>query len=62
MGGLLMLGQEIAIRELLPHWHLSYRELPDDPQDPPLARSACARWYLERERFRVLLENHPQAA
>jgi len=31
--GLLMLGKELSICELLPHWHLSYRELPDDPND-----------------------------
>lgn len=28
-----MLGKELSICELLPHWHLSYRELPDDPND-----------------------------
>jgi ATP-dependent DNA helicase RecG len=28
-----MLGDETAIRELLPHWHLSFKELPDDPTD-----------------------------
>lgn len=34
LAGLLMLGKELAIRELLPHWHLSYREPPDTPEDP----------------------------
>ncbi len=29
--GLWMLGDEVAIRELCPHWHLSYMELPDVP-------------------------------
>lgn len=32
--GLWMLGEETAIRELLPHWHLSYKEIPEDPEDP----------------------------
>ena len=31
--GLWMLGDETAIRELLPSWHLSFKELPDDPND-----------------------------
>ena len=31
--GLWMLGSETTIREALPHWHLSYKELPDDPGD-----------------------------
>lgn len=31
--GMWMLGDETAIREALPHWHLSYKELPDDPSD-----------------------------
>ena len=31
--GLLMLGEENAIREILPHWHLSYKEVPEDPAD-----------------------------
>ncbi|MCK6517110.1 putative DNA binding domain-containing protein [Myxococcota bacterium] len=31
--GLWMLGEETTIRELAPHWHLSYRELPEDPDD-----------------------------
>ncbi|RDV36232.1 AAA family ATPase [Bradymonadaceae bacterium TMQ3] len=33
LAGLWMLGDEIAIRDLLPHWHLSYKELPEDPND-----------------------------
>jgi ATP-dependent DNA helicase RecG len=33
-GGLWMLGQEVAIREALPAWHLSYKELPENPDDP----------------------------
>ncbi len=32
--GLWMLGDETTIREVLPHWHLSYKELPEDPRDP----------------------------
>lgn len=28
MGGLVMLGREVSIRDRFPHWHLSYRELP----------------------------------
>jgi len=32
--GLWMLGDEASIRELLPPWHLSFKELPDDPRDP----------------------------
>ncbi|MCA9526789.1 MAG: putative DNA binding domain-containing protein, partial [Myxococcales bacterium] len=31
--GLWMLGEELAIREALPPWHLSYKELPLDPED-----------------------------
>jgi predicted HTH transcriptional regulator len=31
--GLWMLGSETAIRELHPHWHLSFKELPADPDD-----------------------------
>ncbi|MDP1822588.1 MAG: ATP-binding protein [Archangium sp.] len=30
-GGLLMLGRELAIRDLFPHWHLSYREESERP-------------------------------
>ena len=33
LAGLLMLGRESAIRELLPHWHLSFKELPSAPGD-----------------------------
>lgn len=32
--GLWALGEETAIREVLPHWHLSFQELPEDPSDP----------------------------
>ncbi len=28
LGGLLVLGRELSIRDRFPHWHLSYRELP----------------------------------
>ncbi|MCB9540021.1 MAG: putative DNA binding domain-containing protein [Myxococcales bacterium] len=31
--GLWMLGEEASIREVLPHWHLSFKELPDEPDD-----------------------------
>ena len=31
--GLWMLGHENAIRELLPHWHLSFKELPENRGD-----------------------------
>ena len=31
--GLWMFGYEQSIRQVLPYWHLSYRELPADPQD-----------------------------
>ncbi|MGN6106853.1 MAG: ATP-binding protein, partial [Kofleriaceae bacterium] len=31
LGGLLMLGRELAIRDRFPAWHLSYRELPTEP-------------------------------
>ncbi len=31
--GLWMLGDEASIREVLPHWHLSFKELPDEPDD-----------------------------
>jgi predicted HTH transcriptional regulator len=30
LGGLLVLGRELSIRDRFPHWHLSYRELPAD--------------------------------
>jgi ATP-dependent DNA helicase RecG len=31
--GMWMLGSEISLRQLLPHWHLSFKELPADPTD-----------------------------
>lgn len=31
--GMWMLGNEISLRQLLPHWHLSFKELPSDPAD-----------------------------
>ena len=31
--GLWMLGTELALRRLNPNWHLSYKEMPDDPND-----------------------------
>jgi ATP-dependent DNA helicase RecG len=33
LAGLLMLGNELVLRQLFPNWHLSYREPPDDPAD-----------------------------
>lgn len=37
LGGLLVLGRELSIRDRFPAWHLSYRELPAEP-------SADVRW------------------
>ena len=31
--GLYMLGEEASLREVLPYWRLSFKELPDDPGD-----------------------------
>jgi predicted HTH transcriptional regulator len=32
--GLWMLGDETKLRRVLPHWHLSFKELPSGPNDP----------------------------